>query len=80
MKQLNLDYIKARRIELGLSLQEVANKLGFKNASTYLKYENGDYLFKAETLPALATILNCEIENFFTIIISKTEILDKNTA
>lgn len=80
MKQLNLDYIKARRVELGLSLQEVANKLGFKNASTYLKYENGDYLFKAETLPVLANILKCEIENFFTTQISKIEINDKNSA
>lgn len=80
MKQLNLDYIKSRRVELGLSLQEVANKLGFKNASTYLKYENGNYSFKAEMLPVLANILKCEIENFFTPEISKTEIRDKNTA
>lgn len=74
MEQLNLDYIKARRIELGLSLQEAANQLGFKNASTYLKYENGDYLFKAEVLPTLAATLECKIGNFFTKQISKTEI------
>lgn len=80
MKQLNLNYVKARRIELGLSLQEVANELGFKNASTYLKYENGDYLFKAEILPSLATILKCKIENFFTIQIAKTEIDNNHTA
>jgi len=80
MKQLNLDYIKARRIELGLSLQETANELGFKNASTYLKYENGDYLFKAEILPTLAITLKCKIENFFTIQIAKTEIKKDHTA
>lgn len=79
MKQLNLDYIKERRIELGLSLKEVANELGFKNASTYLKYENGDYLFKAEMLPVLANILKCRIEIFFTTQIAKTEI-DDHTA
>ncbi|MCR1897806.1 helix-turn-helix domain-containing protein [Irregularibacter muris] len=66
MKQLNLAYIKERRIKLNLSQQELANKLGFKNASTYLKYENGDYLFKAEMLPELSTILKCKITNFFT--------------
>lgn len=66
MNILNLEYIKKRRIELNLSLQYVANKLGFKNASTYLKYENGDYAFKADMLPKLSSILNSEIEKFFT--------------
>lgn len=80
MKQLNLNYIKRRRIELGLSLQELANELGFKNASTYLKYENGDYLFKAEVLPILSITLKCEIENFFTKQIAKTEIDNNQTA
>jgi len=74
MKQLNLNVIKEKRIKLNLSLQEVANLLGFKNASTYLKYENGEYLFKADMLPKLASILKCEIENFFTNQISKIEI------
>lgn len=62
----NLDFVIKRRKELGLSLQDMATKLGFKNASTYLKYERGDYSFKAEHLPVLARELCCEIENFFT--------------
>lgn len=66
MKKLNYKFIKARRLEKRMSLQEVANKLGFKNASTYLKYENGYYSFKAEMLPKLANVLECKIENFFT--------------
>ena len=66
MKQLNLDYIKKKRLEMNLSLQDVANKLGFKNASTYLKYENGDYSFKADMLPKLAELYKCKIEDFFT--------------
>lgn len=65
MKKLNLTYMKERRIELNLSLQYVANELGFKNASTYLKYENGDYSFKADMLPLLAKILKTDIKNFF---------------
>ncbi len=66
MAQLDLRYIKKRRKKLELSLQEVAQGLGFKNASTYLKYENGEYSFKATMLPKLANILDCKIENFFT--------------
>lgn len=65
MTKVDLDYIKERRTELKLSLRNVANQLGFKNASTYLKYENGVYSFKAEQLPPLADVLNCEIKDFF---------------
>ena len=65
MTKVDLHYIKGRRTELKLSMQSVANKLGFKNASTYLKYENGDYSFKAEQLPLLASVLKCEIKDFF---------------
>lgn len=66
MPRLDLKYIKERRNKLDLSQQEVANKLGFKNASTYLKYENGSYQFKADMLPKLAKILETNITNFFT--------------
>lgn len=66
MKVFNLIYIKHRRQSLEKTLQDVAEPLGMKNASTYLKYENGTYSFKAEQLPALAIALDCDIENFFT--------------
>jgi transcriptional regulator with XRE-family HTH domain len=65
MTQVDLDYIKDRRTQLKLSMRNVANQLGFKNASTYLKYENGVYAFKAEQLPLLASVLKCEIKDFF---------------
>ncbi|MNW37016.1 helix-turn-helix protein [compost metagenome] len=64
-KKVNLGFIKLRRQELNLSLQELAEALEFKNASTYMKYENGEYQFKANHLPILADKLNCTIENFF---------------
>lgn len=63
---LDLEKIKNRRIEKNLSLQYVSEQLGFKNASTYLKYENGDYAFRANMLPKLSQILEIDIENFFT--------------
>jgi len=74
MRTLNLDFIKQRRLMLNISLQEMAEKLGFKNASTYLKYENGTYSFKADQLPYLARILKCNIQDFFGQKIAKTAI------
>lgn len=67
----NLSFIKQRREELKLTHQEMAEKLGYKNGSTYLKYENGTYLFKADALPILARALNCEIKDFFTLNVAK---------
>ena len=74
MQTLNLDYIKRRRIELNKTLQEMADSQGMKNASTYLKYENGTYSFKAEQLPMLAKTLKCKITDLFIKNIAKTAI------
>jgi len=74
MDILNLQYIKARRMELHKTLQEVADSLGIKNASTYMKYENGTYAFKAEQLPKLAKALECEITDFFIQNVAKIAI------
>lgn len=71
MDRLNHQYIKRKRIEHKLSLQYLANSLGFKNASTYLKYESGLYAFKAEHLPMLATVLKCDISDFFNQNVAK---------
>lgn len=62
---INLSYIKRLRNEKNITQQEMAAKLGFKNASTYLKYENGTYSFKADHLPLLAKIFKCSIQDFF---------------
>lgn len=57
-----------------MTLQEAADSMNMKNASTYMKYENGTYSFKAEQLPLLAKSLKCNTENFFVKIIAKTAI------
>ncbi|MGG3798022.1 helix-turn-helix transcriptional regulator [Metabacillus fastidiosus] len=75
MKSFNLNYIKQRRNVLELTLQDMADSMGFKNASTYMKYENGDYAFKAEHLPILSKTLKCKITDFFTQKVAETEIL-----
>ena len=74
MEILNLRYIKTRRMELHKTLQEVADSLGIKNASTYMKYENGTYAFKAEQLPKLAEALECKITDFFIKNVAKIAI------
>ncbi|MED4530941.1 helix-turn-helix transcriptional regulator [Metabacillus fastidiosus] len=75
MKSFNLNYIKVRRVVLELTLHDVAISMGFKNASTYMKYENGDYSFKAEQLPLLAELFKCEIIDFFDWKVAEIEIL-----
>ena len=41
--KLNLKYIKNKRLEKKLTLQEMAEKLGMKDASTYMRYEKKEY-------------------------------------
>lgn len=74
MQEFNLELIKQRRQELGLTLQEAAEAMEMKNASTYMKYENGTYSIKAEQLPLLAKVLQCSTENFFTKRVAKIAI------
>lgn len=67
MKEINLFLIKKRRKEMRITLQEMAEVLGFKNASNYYKYEKGEYKFSAEHLPLIADKLKLKInEIFFT--------------
>lgn len=65
MSEFNLKFIQCRRKELDKTLQEMAASLGMKNASSYMKYENGEYSFRATHLPILAKVLECKVENFF---------------
>ncbi|KIL46196.1 helix-turn-helix domain-containing protein [Jeotgalibacillus campisalis] len=72
MTQFNLDFISSQRAKKKLSLQAMAVELGFKHASTYMKYEKGEYLFKAEQLPKLASVLDCKVSDFFKQNVAKT--------
>ncbi|OMC76491.1 transcriptional regulator [Paenibacillus odorifer] len=80
MGNLNLEFIKKRRQELNLSLQEMAESLGFKNASTYMKYEDGTYSFKANHLPILANKLEAKIEDFFIENFAEIAILENEVS
>lgn len=72
LDEFNLLFIKERRKELGKTLQDMADSLYMKNASTYMKYENGEYSFRAFHLPILAKELNCNLSNFFEKNFAKT--------
>ncbi|WP_186333826.1 helix-turn-helix domain-containing protein [Paenibacillus xylanexedens] len=72
IKEFDLLFIKERRKEMGKTLQDMADSLDLKNASTYMKYENGEYLFRAVHLPLLAEQLKCEVGNFFAKNFAKT--------
>lgn len=65
MNAINLKFIKDMRTQNNITLLQMSEELGFKNASTYLKYESGEYSFKAEMLPILAKVFSCDIANFF---------------
>lgn len=66
MTKFNLEFVKSRRQQLGLSMADVSETMGFKNSSAYWKYENGMHKFRADMIPLLAKILKCEPQNFFT--------------
>jgi transcriptional regulator with XRE-family HTH domain len=64
---INLEFIKKRRLERGFTQKQMAEKLGFCNASIYNKIELGHYKMPAEIMPQLAKILKCKITNFFIL-------------
>lgn len=65
MNEVNFDLIKMRRKEMRLTLKDMAEMLGFKDASTYYKYEKGIYKFRAEHLPLLASKLKLRMKDIF---------------
>jgi transcriptional regulator with XRE-family HTH domain len=56
--------IKNKRLELGLTVPEAAEKIGIAT-STLWGFENGSRLPSRETLVKMANAYNCSIEYFF---------------
>ncbi|MEO3947672.1 helix-turn-helix transcriptional regulator [Gorillibacterium sp. CAU 1737] len=65
MNTVDLEKIRARRKEMRISQQEMAELLGFKNASTYCKYEKGLYKFDANHIPIVAEKLKFKVKDIF---------------
>ncbi len=65
MKKLDLEFIRKRRKQLGLTLQDMATATDLKDPANYYRYERGAHRFRANHLPVLAEMLSCEIEHLF---------------
>lgn len=63
--KINLPFIKRKREEKGLSMQDMAERLGFKSAPAYFNYEKGERKFRADMLPVLARAFDCKIEDLY---------------
>lgn len=73
MFRVNLQLIKDTRLEKGLSLQEMADSLGFNDKVKYYRRETGEYKFHPEELPLVAKTLEIPIEKIFERKVSKIE-------
>lgn len=60
----NLEYIRARRQELGITQTQMAEALNI-GAPAYNKCENGKQRFTVDQLPILAKVLFCKIKDFY---------------
>lgn len=65
MKTLNLILIRQRRKEMRISLQEMAETLGYKNASSYCRYEKGESKIDAAHIPLIAKKLKLKMSDIF---------------
>ena len=67
MIEINLALIKKRRKEMRITLLEMAETLGYLDASSYYRYESGKYRFDASQLPIVCDKLKLKMnEIFFT--------------
>lgn len=64
------NYIKERRIDKGMSQEEVAKKLGISQQA-YSRYENGNREPGLQTILLIADILGFAPEDFFNSHLSK---------
>lgn len=72
-KVFDYEFLKSRRKECNVSQETLSKALGFKNSSTYSKYENGDTPLKVNMLLIISSELKSPISSFFTRKSSKIE-------
>lgn len=63
--ELNLKFIKKRRIFLGYTQQEMAETIGLATNEKYSRRENGQYKFKVNELPDLAKKLKVPLAKLY---------------
>lgn len=64
-KEINLGFVKKKRMELHYTNADMAKALGLSSPEKYYRRETGEYAFKATELPALSAKLKEPIESFF---------------
>lgn len=64
--RINLAFIEKKRKEKRLTMQDMAQILGFKSAPAYYHYEKGEREFKADMLPVLARVFDCKITDLYS--------------
>lgn len=65
MKKVDIERIKQLRKAADITLEDMANRLGYGSPNGYYYLERGRSKFTAETLIAVADILNVRIEELF---------------
>ena len=67
-------YIQRRRLELGLSEEQVAQKLGLKGAEAICQVESGQCSLPLDVIPDLADALRLDRTEFCRVFLEKTAI------
>ena len=67
-------YMQRRRLELGLSEEQVARKLGLKGAGAIRQVESGQYSLPLDLIPDLAAALCLDRNEFCRVFLEKTAI------
>ncbi len=62
---INLEKVKNKRKEKGITQQQMAEKLGYKGANGYNNLETGKYKITLETAKQIADILDEDLHSLF---------------
>lgn len=71
--QVNIDLIKQARLSKGLTLQQMADRLGIGSKANYYKRESGDTNFKSSELPVISDVLGIKFEKIFVKTLRKSK-------
>lgn len=66
-KYVLTENLRTERERLGFSYKDMAKKMGYKSASTYMYIENGPTIPTAEMMVSISRILGQPVETFFNL-------------
>lgn len=73
-KIVDIELIKATRIEKGITSEEMSKLMGYKGNNAYYRKENGDRKFSLEDVVNISKILDLPVQRiFFNHLIAETE-------